>query len=290
MTKGLMCVFGVLLSLLLWAAGLVASAQQEAAPSPFPERKSSESRLSGTTFRDALRDGGEGPEMTVIAAGKFTMGSDELEEGRNDNEGPLHEVTIRAFAMGTTELTFADYDLCTAAAVSAEADDEGWGRGLRPVINISWNDAQRYATWLSQQTGKRYRLPSEAEWEYAARGGTSTTYWWGMEIDGDHTHCGDCDGSGKTEQTLPVKSLPPNGFGLFEVSGNVWEWVQDCYQDSYVGAPTDGRAAEGKSCDWRVYRSGSWNAVSDWLRVANRHSFQEREFSNSLGFRLAVDI
>jgi len=183
------------------------------------------SRLVGQAYRRPLRDGGEGPEMVVIPGGSFLMGSPESEDGHQSDEGPQRTVTIRSFAMGTTEVTFADYDRCTAAGVCEKADDQGWGRGTRPVINVNWDDATQYAKWLSEQTGKRYRLPTEAEWEYAARGGTTSAYWWGSEIGRNRANCGGCGSEWDAKQTAPVRSFAKNSFGLYEVSGNAWEWV-----------------------------------------------------------------
>ena len=182
--------------------------------------------------------------MVVIPAGSFLMGSPEGEEGRLDREGPQHPVTIGApFALGKYEVTFDEWDACVAAGgCEHRPDDQGWGRGTRPVINVSWEDAHQYVAWLSGETGETYRLPSEAEWEYAARAGTTTRYFWG---DGEDPACGSAniyDQVGKAAddyggasfgcddgfaETAPAGSFRANAFGLHDVSGNVWEWVED---------------------------------------------------------------
>nr|MBX2855922.1 formylglycine-generating enzyme family protein [Paracoccaceae bacterium] len=199
---------------------------------------------AGTAFRDPLASGGDGPEMLIIPAGSFTMGSPLDEPGRYDWEGPQHQVRIaRPFALGKYAVTFDDYDRYAAAAGVDKPEDEGWGRGRRPVINVTHMDADGYCRWLSEQTGAPYRLPSEAEWEYACRAGTTTPYWWGRQITLDQANYSPAgrgkDGRGKTE---PVEAFEPNPWGLHQMHGNVWEWCADHWHDSYRGAPTDGSA------------------------------------------------
>ncbi|RMD68212.1 MAG: PEGA domain-containing protein, partial [Gammaproteobacteria bacterium] len=179
----------------------------------------------GKSFRDRLRDGGFGPEMVVIPPGRFLMGSPFDEEGRDSDEGPQHRVSIaRPFAIGRYEVTFEEYDRFCEATGRRRPDDNGWGRGKRPVINVSWHDAKAYARWLSKQTGKRYRLPSEAEWEYAARAGTSTRYWWGDRVGHGHANCDGCGSWWDGKETAPVGFFDPNPWGLYDTAGNVWEW------------------------------------------------------------------
>ena len=217
------------------------------------------SSAAGTVFRDTLADGSQGPEMVVIPAGTFLMGSPENEKERFEDEVPQHEVTLeKPFALGKYPVTFEDYDRFAKAPERGKPGDEGWGRGRRPVINVSWKDAAAYAEWLSEQTGKRYRLPSEAEWEYAARAGTTTAYWWGNEIGQNRANCDGCGSQWDNKQTAPVGSFKPNAFGLYDTAGNVWEWVQDCWNENYAGAPTDGSAWEEGDCSQRVLRGGAW--------------------------------
>ena len=190
------------------------------------------------------------PEMVVIPAGIFRMGCVSGRKCESD-ERPIRDVAIAGFAMSKTEVTFDQWDICTEHGGCRRVKDviyrihkepgEGWGRGNRPVINVSWDDAQSYVSWLSRETGEEYRLPSEAEWEYAARAGSSTAYWWGDKIGRNRANCKGCR-SRWGERTAPVGSFAANGFGLHDMHGNVWEWVEDCYFDSYRGAPGDGSA------------------------------------------------
>ena len=197
------------------------------------------------------------PEMVVLPAGEFMMGSPESEKGRNKDEGPQRKVAIRQpFAVGKFEVTFAQWDACVAeGGCTHKPGDESWGRGRRPVINVSWDDARQFAGWLAKKTGKPYRLLTEAEWEYAARGVTKASephapFSTGATINYKQANY-DANfiyGSGQQglyrQKTLDVGSLPRNAFGLHDMHGNVWEWVEDCYKDSYAGAPTDGTAVD----------------------------------------------
>ena len=185
------------------------------------------------------------------------------------DEQPVHAVTIAPpFAISKYEVTFEEYDRFT---YPHQADDEGWGRGRRPVINVSWQDAQEYVAWLSSETGAQYRLPSEAEREYAARAGTTTAYWWGNEIGNNRANCDGCGSQWDNRMTTPVGSFDANAWGLHDVHGNVWEWVQDCWHDSYAAAPGDGSAwTVGGDCGLRVLRGGSWFYNPRYLRAALR--------------------
>jgi formylglycine-generating enzyme required for sulfatase activity len=246
----------------------------------------------GTVFRDRLKRATEGPEMVVIPAGKFRMGDIQSKHGKD--ELPVREVIVKqSFAMGRYEVTFDQYDEFAKATGRALPEDEGFGRGRRPVIRVSWNDAVAYAAWLSGQAGKRYRLPTEAEWEYAARAGTETTYWWGNDIKQGLANCRTCGSKWDGKSTAPVGSFKPNAFGLFDTSGNVSEWVQDCRHENYQGAPSDGSAWEEKDgghCGVRGIRGGMWlwahNNVRSSVRFWNRPSFSGR----ALGFRLVREI
>jgi formylglycine-generating enzyme required for sulfatase activity len=164
--------------------------------------------------------------------------------------------------------------------------DNGWGRGLRPVINVTWNDAQRYAAWFSKVTGKFYRLLSEAEWEYAARAGAHTAYSWGDEVGKGNAHCDDCGSSRDAGQTTPVGSFAANAFGIHDMHGNVWEWVEDCYHRNYSGAPTDGSAWTSGDCNYRVARGGSWNDEAGYSRSARRYKVATGYRNLDTGFRV----
>ena len=194
------------------------------------------------------------------------------------------------FAVGKHEVTFGEWDACVGdgGCRGHRPDDEGWGRGNRPVVNVSWEDARGYVGWLSRKTGKEYRLLSESEWEYVARGGTQTEYWWGDEIGGGRANCDGCGSRWDDEKTAPVGSFRANGFGLYDVHGNVWEWVEDCSHGDYRGAPTDGSAwTSGGNCTDRVLRGGSWYLTPGFLRSANRGRYSTGLRGNDLGFRIA---
>jgi len=239
----------------------------------------------GEVFRDTLKYGGEGPEMVVIPAGMFRMG--DIQGDGGDDEKPVHRVQIKSFAIGKTEVTFDEYDYFAEATGRKKSEDKGWGRGNRPAINVSWYNAVAYTKWLSQQTGQKYRLPSESEWEYAARSGSQTKYSWGNEIGRNKANCYGCGSRWDNEKTAPVVSFEVSGFDLSDVHGNVREWVQDCWNESYQGAPQDGRAWESGDCRRRVLRGGSWD-IEPWnlrLAVRSRDTTTNR-WSNS-GFRLA---
>ena len=242
-------------------------------------------QVPGSTFRDSMRSGGGGPLMVVVPAGTFMMGCVSGRECVSD-ELPVHEVEIaRSFALSVHEVTFEDYDRFTYADT---ADDEGWGRGGRPVINVSWAEAERYTRWLSDQTGHKYRLPSEAEWEYAARAGSATMYSWGDDVGWGRANCKDCGSRWDDKRrTAPVGSFAPNGFGLYDMHGNVWEWVQDCWNGDYAGAPTDGTAWLQGDCGSRVLRGGSWVNNPGNLRAANRSRCSTGSRCSSNGFRVA---
>lgn len=252
---------------------------------------------------DTLRDGTTGPEMIVLPAGTFIMGSPPTEEGRTDFEGPQHEVTVAAFAIGRYEVTFEEYDRFTHATNRRDPYPEyrehrglPFMRGRYPVMKVSWDDAVAYAEWLSAQTGEAYRLPTEAEWEYAARAGTTTPFNTGNCISAAQAAFsvsepyGDCPAGETQWETFEVGSFAANGFGLHDVHGSEGEWVQDCWHDTYDNAPVDGRAwgeeANG-DCEFRVRRGGSFNFHAAWVRSALREGDRSGSRSSYVGFRLA---
>jgi formylglycine-generating enzyme required for sulfatase activity len=237
--------------------------------------------------RDRLPDGTTGPLMVTLPAGRFTMGSPGL-SGERD-EQPEHEVRIGGFLIAAQEVTFADFDRFARATGRRLPDDFGWGRGTRPVVDVSWTDAQAFAQWLSRQTGRHYRLPSEAEWEYAARGGTRSSYWWGFAPEPGGALCFDCGTTWDGRSTAPVGSFDPNPFGLHDTAGNAMEWAADCYRRSYEGAPVDGTAWNPDRCAARVARGGAFNKPAKSMRSAARADFAPDTRINMLGFRLARD-
>jgi formylglycine-generating enzyme required for sulfatase activity len=245
----------------------------------------------GDSFRECATDC---PEMIVVPAGEFMMGSPTTEKGRFNNEddgnGRQHKVTIPTpFAVSKFDVTFADWDVCVAVGgcpKEGRANDNGWGRGRQPVIYVSWDDAKAYAAWLSTMTGKTYRLLTEAEWEYAARAGTTTAYFWGDDIGKASANCNGCGSQWDGRQSSPVGSFKSNAFGLYDMVGNVWQWVEDCYRPNYDGGPTDGSAWIGGECGYRVVRGGSWINRSPDLRAANRGWNPSGTRSAALGFRV----
>jgi formylglycine-generating enzyme required for sulfatase activity len=260
--------------------------QMQSPPIHTPHRQSFS---AGEVYRDRLKDGSEGPEMVWIAAGSFQMG--DIQGGGYSDEKPVHRVSItQPFAMGRYEVTFAEYDKFAEATGREKPSDRGWGRGNRPVINVSWHDAVAYAEWLSEQTGKKYRLPTEAEWEYAARGGTSTKYWWGNNIGKNRANCRGCGSRWDGKSTAPVGSFAPNPFGLYDTAGNVWEWCADSWHGSYKGAPTDGRVWSGGDESYRVLRGGSWFNIPRSARTADRVRYTSDERNDFYGFRVVSSV
>ncbi|MCX7099617.1 MAG: SUMF1/EgtB/PvdO family nonheme iron enzyme [Methylococcales bacterium] len=223
------------------------------------------------------------PELVLIPAGRFMMGSNEYE-----NEQPIHPVTLaHPFYLGKYPVTFAEYALFVQATQRQLPNDEGWGKGKRPVINVSWQDANNYAAWLSAQTGNAYRLPTEAEWEYACRARANSRFYWGDngQLAADYAcFWGNSDG-----KTHSVGEKRPNAWGLYDMAGNVWEWVQDGYSDNYQQAQNDGKPYESANCAARVVRGGSWFNEYLLLRSANRFRIIPDLRSFDIGFRLAQD-
>ena len=250
---------------------------------------------------NVIKDCDQCPEMIMVPAGEFTMGT-KGEDGREDDEMPARTVTIaHAFALGKYEVTFDEWDACVSANACQKAADEAWGRGRRPVININYAQANAYAKWLSTTTGKEYSLPSEAQWEYAARAGASEgTPWRGDKARAcDHANVYDtltkrkllfdwaafpC-ADGFTE-TAPVGTFAPNAFGLHDMLGNVWEWVADCYRPNYTNAPVDGSAVKAETCAKHLSRGGSWNIFPAWVRTGYRYGLQGELRASNLGFRV----
>lgn len=259
----------------------------------------------GTEFSDCA----DCPKMVVLPTGAFMMGATKEESGGAFLETPKHRVAIaRQFAIGKFEVTFAEMDACTAdKGCKRRPFDHGWGRGKRPAVNVSYQDAMQYVKWLSAKTGADYRLPSESEWEYAARAGSTTERYWGNDVErtclfanvGDHTGTSSgvvpresrmhsCTDGFRT--TAPVGSFRANGFGLHDMIGNVWEWVADCWNISYAGAPADGSAWMAGNCKLRIGRGGAYNSYQSYARAAARMSGPPNKFDRRLGFRVAKSL
>jgi formylglycine-generating enzyme required for sulfatase activity len=245
----------------------------------------------GDVFRECAKDC---PEMVVVPAGEFMMGSPANEKGRNHNEDDgndrQHKVTIaRPFAVSKYDVTFADWDACVSVGGCPQenrAGDAGWGRGLQPAVFLSWDNAQAYVAWLSKMSGKGYRLLTEAEWEYAARAGSITAYFWGDEIGKGNANCNGCGSKWDGQQASPVGSFEPNAFGLYDMAGNVWQWVEDCYHENYNGAPADGSAWTLGECKFRVLRGGSWGFNPGSLRSTFRNWGTPDLRNANVGFRV----
>jgi formylglycine-generating enzyme required for sulfatase activity len=237
----------------------------------------------GAEFKECARGC---PLMVVVSPGKFVMGSSERELDHRGSEYPQHEVEIaKSFAVSKFEVTFEQWDACVAASACVRATD-AWGRGDMPVINVSWGDVQQYVGWLSHLTGKEYRLPTEAEWEYAARAGSDTRFSWGNEIGAGNANCGECGGT-PILRTAPVGSFKPNAFGLHDVHGNVWEWLEDIWNENFQGAPADGSAWLKGDPNYRVIRGGSWHNEGELIRSAVRFQRHRLVRFDTLGFRVA---
>ncbi len=237
--------------------------------------------------RQSLHDRYTGT-LVRVPGGRFQMGSNSGLEA----ETPVHPVTLPGFYMQEHEVTWEQYQPCIDDGKCPDAEDMDWGRGQQPVTNVSWTDVQVYVGWLNHKTGQQYRLPSEAEWEYAARAGSTTAYSWGNQI-----HCaqarydnfkGECT---YDPRPVPVKSFAPNAWGLYDMHGNLREWVQDCWHDSYRGAPGDGAAWTGDGeCDRRVQRDGSWHDIAESLRASERSGVPVDLRVPLQGFRLVRDL
>jgi formylglycine-generating enzyme required for sulfatase activity len=232
------------------------------------------------------------PEMVIVPASgaQYQMGSPTTEALRKNNEGPQHPVTIpRAFAVSKFDVTFDDWDACVKVGGCPSYSDSGMGRGRRPVIHVTWEDAHVYVDWLAAMTGQPYRLLSEAEWEYAARAGTTTAYFWGDDVGKNHADCIGCKSAWDGKGTSPVGTFPANAFGLFDMAGNVWEWVEDCYHADYSGeAPADGKPwTTGGDCNGRVARGGGWTSGVEYIRSAARLRITFDDRNGDVGFRVA---
>lgn len=239
----------------------------------------------GSAFQDCVN---ECPVMIVVPAGKFMMGSPDKELDWEATGRPQHEVVIaKPFAVSKFEVTYAEWDACAAAAACPHAEDS-WGRGRMPVTNVSWSDAKRYLAWLSRSTGKEYRLLTEAEWEYVARAGSTSRYGWGDDLGKGNANCDVCGSRWDLQQTAPVGSFKPNAFGLYDLHGNVWEWVEDRWHDGYHGAPMDGTAwVESGDPNFRIIRGGSWRNEPELLRADARVKRIIGVRFDTLGFRVA---
>lgn len=262
---------------------------------PVPPSASAQDAGRGMAPKPAAPDTGPGgtfqdcptcPVMARVPAGGFMMG-----QGAKDPAAlPAHHVTLRAFALGQSPVTVAEWRLCAAEGGCAPPPRMAVTEDSTPLHNVSWDDAQTYLTWLSRKAGQTYRLPSEAEWEYAARAGTTTRYWWSDQIGIGLANCGDCGGPQEARAPMPATAFQPNAFNLHGMGGGVAQWTADCWFPNYAGAPADGSARDGKACTKRVLRGGSFKSARDDITPVARNFYDApvRYFTN--GFRVARDL
>ncbi len=240
------------------------------------------------TLQDRFVEGTYGPEMVIIPAGTYERG----QKAGDFDELPLQTVTIsKPFALSRYEITFEEYDEYCRATNCTKPEDSSWGQGNRPVINVSWKEAQAYIAWLSEKTGARYRLPTDAEWEYAARAGASTRFYWGDDVGEEQSNCAGCQIIWGSERTARVGRFKPNGFGLFDMAGNVFEWTQDCWNNTYENIGLNGEAYENPTgCGKRVIRGGGWSFPPKEIRSANRWRDFPTRRSDDTGFRVVREL
>ena len=253
-------------------------APEQAAPLPPPASPSPAAPAAQPTTPAAasIRE----PEMISLRGGSFAMGSNE-----DVSEKPVRQVTVKPFAMGKFPVSVREWNACAAAKACGFTAS---GKDDAPVTNVSWSDARQYAAWLAEITRKPYRLPSEAEWEYAARGGTQTKFWWGDQFQPGMVNCKNCSDIPAVDQPVKVGSFKPNPFGLFDMGGAVDQWVEDCWHRNYQGAPADGSAWVENDCPSHVIRSGSWRKDSGYARTSNRGSYDTNVRYPTHGFRVAL--
>ena len=273
------------------APGTTADLEQEAAENPAAklEKPAAAAQTQPLrSFRETLKNGAGAVTIVEFRADSYEMGSSSASP--NFAERPRHDVKLKRFAIGKHEVTFAQYDLFAQATGRSKPSSGGWGRGNRPVINVSWQDAVAYTRWLSKQTGNRYRLPTEAEWEFAARSGSNKRFWWGNKVGEANANCFDCGSEWSGSKTAPVGSFAASAFAVHDMAGNVMEWVQDCYRSGYAKAPDDGSAVELAGCKERVVRGGGYDSPADLLRSASRGQRSPDVRLNNLGFRVVREF
>jgi formylglycine-generating enzyme required for sulfatase activity len=269
---------------------MVATPAPAPAPAPAPIAATPKAPVKSTTNTPASgesKDCAACPVMVSLTPGSFTMGSN----AGDISERPPHRVTIGApFAIGKYNVTVEQWNACVAASACPKLSSENGSVTNAPARDLSWDEVQQYIKWLSKMTGKPYRLPTEAEWEYAARGGSATTYWWGDQMRKGNTNCKGCGDPWHDEKPENVGTFAANAYGLYDMGGNVWEWVSDCWHSSYKDAPADGRAWDAPGCDMRVIRGGSWREGADYMLVSTRFKYSESVRQSQNGFRVAKDL
>lgn len=268
--------------------GLEKPQQTETKPAPVKEPENLTTKITEKEIRDNLKDGSPAPIMVIVGPGTFEMGSSGI--SRFTDERPRHTVKVKKFAISKYEITFTQYDRFAKATKRPSPFAQYLDRATHPVINVSWDDAYYYAKWLSEQTGKHYRLPSEAEWEYAAGAGSSATYWWGYDPKPEMAHCLDCLTGLDPDKPTKIGSFKANPFNIYDTAGNVAEWVQDCWHENYDKAPTTSITWEGGDCAYRIVRGGSYHSPLLSLRTAKRDKFKSDSPYDIIGIRIARDV
>jgi formylglycine-generating enzyme required for sulfatase activity/serine/threonine protein phosphatase PrpC len=241
----------------------------------------------GKTIQDNLKSGGKAPVMVIIPAGKFNMGST---SSKNSDERPRHEVSVEQFAISQYEITFTEYDAFAKATNRKIPDSLYMDRATSPVILVTWDDAYYFTKWLSEETGEKYRLPSEAEWEYMASTGKKTTFWWGYDEEPNRAHCFGCGTGLDPRKPTKVGSFGANAFGVYDTAGNVGEWVHDCWHNNYKGAPKYAEVWEGGDCSYRSVRGGAYSTPPQSIRSVKRDKFKSDKAYDHIGIRVARDI
>jgi formylglycine-generating enzyme required for sulfatase activity len=235
----------------------------------------------------SIKDCDACPVMVALNPAPYTMGSN----GSDPSERPAHKVSLHTpYAIGKFEVTVDQWDQCVKAEVCPNVPSEAGSSGNQPMRDVSWDEAQLYLKWLSTVSGKPYRLPTEAEWEYAARGGTTSKYWWGDEMKAGNSSCKGCGLPWQEDRPPPVGSFSANQFGLHDMNGSVWEWVADCWHPSYKGAPGDGSAWAEPSCQSRVIRGGSWREDGSYMMSTTRFKYDASVRQSQNGFRVARSL
>ena len=258
------------------AAPEVKPAPIQAVPAAPPPPVASVKAAAGAEVKDCPAC----PTLISLPAGAFTMGSN----ASDPSERPAHKVTLAApFAIGKYEVTVEQWNACASGGTCQRSTQEA----KAPMRDVSWDDAQQYLKWLSTASGKAYRLPTEAEWEYAARGGTATAYWWGDKMAAGKANCKDCGSPWKVDAPANAGSSAANPYGLYDMNGSVWEWVSDCWHNSFKDAPADGRAWEAPHCTVRVIRGGSWREGASYMVSSTRFKYDASVRNAQNGFRVA---
>jgi formylglycine-generating enzyme required for sulfatase activity len=254
---------------------------------PAPAAGPAEKPTGGVAGGAEIKDCPACPPLIGLKQGEFVMGSNV----DDPSERPAHRVSIpHSFAIGRYEVTGEQWNACVDAGACQRSSAGANAAKNAPVRDVSWDDAQAYVKWLSKASGKTYRLPTEAEWEYAARGGTTTRYWWGDQMKTGKANCKGCGDPWSQEGPAPAGSFAANPYGLHDMNGSVWEWMSDCWHTSYKGAPADGRSWEEPNCRMRVIRGGSWREGADYMLSSTRFKYDASVRQSQNGFRVARDL